>query len=232
VKIANTNICGPECPSGFEVKDLVAFEVCDGPYEMILNMVIENVIATNRVSTVNDFIILGGPDGITAEKIPQSVKNRGIWFDGVNDIMTIDPGADPLFRINPSNSVEFWTRPVADFGTLFSIYDPTIPASGVVTASRYILSTESVPETGAEVFKLELFGRNGQQAPETVTVNEVYDLNDQQWILFGLSMTSSIYTGYTTTVNFYRFKTIVKLYTTDLIVLDDTSVDYQYILGA
>ena len=129
-KLPGTNICRSTCTTGMsQVGDH-----CDGEQGVVLNLEISNRILTNWVSSVNDIEIYGGINDSAGTDDPISVSDRGLWFDGVDDILTFDRN----FIIHITNTVETWVRPLIPYGIIFSFSDQVASTS---QQSRYVLDT-------------------------------------------------------------------------------------------
>ena len=128
-KLPGTNICRSKCTTGLTIVG----DKCDGPQGLVVNLEIDNKILTNWLSSVNNIEIYGGLNDSDGDDDPISVSDRGLWFDGVDDILTFDRN----FSIHITNTVESWVRPIEPYGCIFSFSDASASTNA---QSRYVLN--------------------------------------------------------------------------------------------
>jgi hypothetical protein len=100
-----------------------------------------DIFDSNWVDNTDSILIQGGSPLTDEADEPIMIKDRGIYFDGVDDTLLIEASR---FMLNISFTIQTWVWPETDTGTLFSINKPNPTSVGAEDFVTYAI-TASIP---------------------------------------------------------------------------------------
>ena len=137
VYMPSSTICTANCPTGFTNDGVI----CSGVAGCIFSLEFTNdqLFLGPWTDTINELVMTGSADG------PFQVFDRGIWFDGVDDFLSV---AD--FTLNHSFTINIWLRPF----TAFDVYSSSTLSITSQGTTYLLVSDANLEGTAAIPFEI------------------------------------------------------------------------------